>query len=134
MPARSSELGSSVARVGLRLGGLVMRVILRSASPRHLALFSLVFTYSVSLNLVITPQLLSQIKGLVSTSVSDLKRSSDSNAAEQMSEIKRLKRDALPSFREKSDEDQYEASKAVLKGVEDASAAVRRKDLVKEEA
>ena len=51
-----------------------------------------------------------------------------------MSEIKRLKRDALPSFREKSDEDQYEASKAVLKGVEDASAAVRRKDLVKEEA
>ena len=111
-----------------------MRVILRSASPRHLALFSLVFTYSVSLNLVITPQLLSQIKGLVSTSVSDLKRSSDSNAAEQMSEIKRLKRDALPSFREKSDEDQYEASKAVLKGVEDASAAVRRKDLVKEEA
>ena len=29
-----------------------MRVILRSASPRHLALFSLVFTYSVSLNLI----------------------------------------------------------------------------------
>ena len=28
-----------------------MRVILRSASSRHLALFSLVFTYSVSLNL-----------------------------------------------------------------------------------
>ena len=31
---------------------LVMYVILRSASPRHLALFSLVFTNSVSLNLV----------------------------------------------------------------------------------
>ena len=31
---------------------LVMRVILRSASPRQLALFSLVFTYSVSLNFV----------------------------------------------------------------------------------
>ena len=29
-----------------------MRVILRSASPRQLALFSLVFTYSVSLNFV----------------------------------------------------------------------------------
>ena len=51
-----------------------------------------------------------------------------------MSEIKRLKRDALLSFRKKSEGDQYEASKAVLKGVEDASAAVRRKDLVKEEA
>ena len=30
---------------------LVMRVILRSASPRQLALFTLVFTYSVTLNL-----------------------------------------------------------------------------------
>ena len=29
-----------------------MRVILRSASPRQLALFSLVFNYSVSLNFV----------------------------------------------------------------------------------
>ena len=29
-----------------------MRVILRSASPRQLALFSLVFTYSVSFNFV----------------------------------------------------------------------------------
>ena len=29
-----------------------MRVILRSASPRQLALFSLVFAYSVSLNFV----------------------------------------------------------------------------------
>ena len=31
---------------------LVMRVILRSASPRQLALFTLVFTYFVSLNFV----------------------------------------------------------------------------------
>ena len=31
---------------------LVMRVILRSASPRQLALVTLVFTYSVSLNFV----------------------------------------------------------------------------------
>ena len=111
-----------------------MRVILRSGSPRHLALFSLVFTYSVSLNLVNTPQFLSQIKGLVSASVSDLKRSSDSNAAEQISEIRRLKRDAPPSFRKKSDEDQYEARQAILKGVEDASAAVRQKDLAKAKA
>ena len=48
--------------------------------------------------------LLSQIKDLVST-VSDLKRSSDSNAVEQMSEIKRLRRDAPPSFKKKSNEE-----------------------------
>ena len=51
-------------------------------------------------------QLLSQIKDLVSASVSDLKRASDSNAAEKMSEIKRLKRDAPPSFKKKSKEEQ----------------------------
>ena len=45
------------------------------------------------------------MKNLVSASISDLKRSSDSNAAEQMSEIKRLKRDASPSFKKKSNED-----------------------------
>ena len=42
--------------------------------------------------------LLSMINYLVSTSISDLKRSSDSNAAEQMSEIKRLKRDDPLNF------------------------------------
>ena len=41
-------------------------------------------------------ELLSQSKDFVSASVSDLKRSSESNTAEQMSEIKRLKRDAPP--------------------------------------
>ena len=50
--------------------------------------------------------LLGQIKDLVSTSISDLKRSNDSNAAEQLSEIKRLKRDAPPSFKKKSNEEQ----------------------------
>ncbi|PFX12331.1 hypothetical protein AWC38_SpisGene23732 [Stylophora pistillata] len=76
-------------------------------------------------------QLLSQIKDLVSTSVSDLKRSSDSNAAQQMSEIKRLKREAPPSFKKKSNENQYKANKAALEAVEDASAAVEQKDLAK---
>ena len=46
-----------------------------------------------------------------------------------MSEIKRVKRDAPPSFKNKSNEDQYKANKAVLEAVEDASAAVERKDL-----
>ena len=43
--ARNGELGLIVAR-------LVLCIILRSASPCHLALVSLVFTCSVSLNLV----------------------------------------------------------------------------------
>ena len=75
-------------------------------------------------------QLLSQIKDLVS-SISDLKRSSDSNAAEQMSDIKKLKREVPPSFNKKSNEDQYKANKSVLEVVEDAGAALKRKDLVK---
>ena len=50
-------------------------------------------------------QLLSQIKDLVSTSVSELKRSGDSNAAEQMSGIKRLKRDTPPSFKKRGNEE-----------------------------
>ena len=49
---------------------------------------------------------------LVSSSISDLKRSSDANSAEQMLEIKRLKRDAPPSFNKKCNEDQYKATVA----------------------
>ena len=67
-------------------------------------------------------ELLSQIKDLVSSSISDLERSSDANSAEQMSEIKRLKREAAPSFNKKSNEDQYKANKCVLEAVEDASS------------
>jgi len=75
--------------------------------------------------------LLGQIKDLVSTSISDLKRSNDSNAAEQMSEIKRLKRDAPPSFRKKTNEEQFKANKSVMEAVEDASVALERKDLLR---
>ena len=76
-------------------------------------------------------ELLSQIKDLVSSSISDLKRPSDANSAEQMSEIKRLKRDAPPSFNKKSNEDQYKATKCVLEAVEDAHSSLERKDLPK---
>jgi len=76
--------------------------------------------------------LLSQIKDLVSNSISDLKRSSGSNAAEQMSEIKRLKRDAAPSFKKKSNEEQFNwANKSILEAVEDANVVLDRKDLQK---
>ena len=73
-------------------------------------------------------ELLSQIKDLVSSSISELKRSSDANSAGQTSEIKRLKRDAPPSFNKKSNEDQYNATKCVLEAVEDASSLLERKD------
>jgi len=72
--------------------------------------------------------LLGQIKDLVSTSISDLKRSNDLNAVEQMSEIKRLKRDAPPSFKKKSNEEQFKANKSVMEAVKDASVALERKD------
>ena len=77
------------------------------------------------------PELLSQSKDFVSASVSDLKRSSESNAAEQMSEIKRLKRDAPPSFKRKSNEEQYKANKPILEAVEDWGAAFEYKELTK---
>ena len=76
-------------------------------------------------------EMLSQIKDLVSSSISSLKRSSGANSAEQMSEIKRPKTDAPESFNNKSNEDQYKATKCVLEAVEDASSALERKDLPK---
>ena len=76
-------------------------------------------------------ELLSQIKDLVSSSISDLKRSSDANSAKQMSEIQRLKRDAPRSFNKKCNEDQYKATKCVLEGVKDAHSSLERKDLPK---
>ena len=45
--------------------------------------------------------------------------------------IKRLKRDAPPSFNKKSNEDQYKATKCVLEAVEDASSSLERRDLPK---
>jgi len=75
--------------------------------------------------------LLCQIKDLVSTSISDLKRSNDSNAAEQMSDIKSLKRDAPPSFKKKNNEEQLKANKSVMEAVEDARVAIERKDLLR---
>ena len=75
--------------------------------------------------------LLSRINYLVSTSISDLKRSSDSNAAEQMSEIKRPKRDDPQSFKKKSNEQQFKVNISILAAVEDASVVVDRKDLQK---
>lgn len=76
-------------------------------------------------------ELLAQIQDLVKTSISDLKRSNETIATQQMSEIKRLKRDSVPRFNKKSNEEQYNANKAVKDAVEDAQIALESKDLQK---
>ena len=75
--------------------------------------------------------LLVEIKDLVSSSISDLKRSNESIASEQMSEIKRLKRESAPQFNKKSNEEQYKANKAIKDAVEDAQIALQRNDVEK---
>ena len=48
-----------------------------------------------------------------------------------MSEIKRLKRDSVPHFNKKSNEEQYKANKAIKGAVEDAQIALERNDVEK---
>ena len=72
-----------------------------------------------------------QIKDLVNTSISGLKRSNESIASQQMSEIKRLKRDFVPHFNKKSNEEQYKANKVIKDAVEDAQIALERNDVDK---
>ena len=52
-------------------------------------------------------------RALLVSSISDLKQSNESIASEQMSHIKRLKRDCAPQFNKKSREEQYKANKAI---------------------
>ena len=115
-----------------------MHVILRSASLRHLALFnSLFFSLSTAMDEAkvssmianSNKELLSQFKTLISDSFSYLKRSNEATASQQIQEIKRIKRDPVPRFNKKSNEDQFKANKAVTEAVEDAQAALRTKDL-----
>ena len=74
-------------------------------------------------------ELLSQFQTLISDSFSDLKRSNEATASQQMQEIKRIKHDPVPRFNKKSNEDQFKANKAVTEAVEDAQAALRTKVL-----
>ncbi|KAL9969042.1 hypothetical protein ACROYT_G021206 [Oculina patagonica] len=75
--------------------------------------------------------LLVQIQDLVKSSISDLKRSNETIASHQMSEIKRLKRDPVHHFNKKSNEEQFNANKAIKDAVEDAQTALDNKDLQK---
>lgn len=76
-------------------------------------------------------EFMSQLKNLISDSISDLKRSNEATASQQMQEIKRIKRYPVPQFNKKGNEDQFKANKAVTEAVEDAQAALRRKGLEK---
>ena len=84
-----------------------------------------------SVKQVVAENNLTQIQDLVKTSISDLKRSNETIATQQMSEIKRLKRDSVPRFNKKRNEEQYSANKAVKDVVEDAQIALECKDLQK---
>ena len=75
--------------------------------------------------------ILVQIKDHVGSSISDLKRSNESIASQKMSDIKRLKRDSVPQFDKKSNEEQYKANKAIKDAVEDAQIALERNDVEK---
>jgi len=73
--------------------------------------------------------LLVLIKDLVNSSISDLKRSNESIAYQQMSQIKRLKRDSVPRFNKNSNEEQYKSNKAIEDAIEDAQIALKGNDV-----
>lgn len=75
--------------------------------------------------------LLVEIKDLVNSSISDLKRSNESIASQQMSESNGLKPDSVPQFNKKSNEEQFKANKAIKDAVEDAQIALQSNDFDK---
>ena len=58
-----------------------------------------------------------------------MKRSNEEIADQHLQQIKKLKRDSTPTFKKKSNEDQYKSNKAVLETIEDAQAAIYSRDL-----
>ena len=75
--------------------------------------------------------LLLQIQHLVKVSISDLKRSNECIASQEMSKIKSLKRDPVQHFNKMSNEEQYNANKAIKDAIEDAQIALENSDLQK---
>lgn len=51
--------------------------------------------------------LMNQMTDLISANISGLKRSSEASAEEQLNEIKKLKLAETPSFKKKSNEEQF---------------------------
>lgn len=75
--------------------------------------------------------LLQEMKAFVASSVSDLKRSNQEIADQNLEHIKKLKRESNPTFKKKSNEDQYKANKAVHETIEDAQSALASGDTAK---
>ena len=65
--------------------------------------------------------LIAQITELISFNISSLKRSSEASSEEQLKEIKKLKTSETHSFKKKSNEEQFKATKNVLNTIEDAT-------------
>jgi hypothetical protein len=74
-------------------------------------------------------ELVSQMTTLITSSIAGLKRSNEDTAAIQMNEIKRIKSVEVPTFKKKSNEDQFKSTKAVLEVVTDAQQYIETKDL-----
>ncbi|KXJ17320.1 hypothetical protein AC249_AIPGENE16297 [Exaiptasia diaphana] len=60
----------------------------------------------------------------IAASVIDLKRSKEESSTQQLQQIKKIRHKSQPTFKKKSNEDQYKTNKSVLETIEDAQAAV----------
>jgi hypothetical protein len=68
--------------------------------------------------------LLSQMKVFLKESCGDLKRSNQEVADQHLEQIKKLKRETNPTFKKKSNEDQYKTNKAFLESFEDVKSSL----------
>ena len=74
---------------------------------------------------------MAQITELISSNISSLKRSSEASSEEQLKEIKKLKTSETHSFKKKSNEEQFKATKDVLNTIEDATFYLEKRELDK---
>ena len=77
-------------------------------------------------------QLLGSMRELIGSQISSLKRSSEEFSAIQSKELKRIKAaDARPTFRKKSNEEQFESATKVLESLESAKDNLEMSNIVK---
>ena len=75
--------------------------------------------------------LLKSMQTLLEGSVTQLKRSSDENADNQLKEIKKLKYSEPHRFKRKANEDQHKFNVKVLDSLSDVSTALEKKEIIK---
>jgi neutral trehalase len=71
------------------------------------------------------------MSSLISTTVQSLKRSNEDQAQEQLEEIKKLKYADVPSFRKKSNEDQFKSTNAVMMCLDETPDFLSKKNFDK---